>query len=39
LKVGMEDDQHIVAVEPHDSGKGSSLTLLYLHAHGKKGDI
>jgi hypothetical protein len=39
LKAGMEDDQHLVAVEPHDSGKGSTLTLLYIHARGKKGEI
>ena len=39
LKAGTEGDQHVVSVEPHDSGKGSSLTLLYLHAQGKKGDI
>jgi hypothetical protein len=39
LKVGIQNDQHVVAVEPHDSGKGSTLTLLYVHARGEKGEI
>jgi hypothetical protein len=37
LKVGKNDDQHIVAVEP--DGKGSSFSLVYVRAHGKDADI
>jgi hypothetical protein len=39
LKVGTEDDQHVVAVEPRDAGKGSTFALVYLHTQGKRGDI
>jgi len=39
LKVGTEDDQHVVAVEPRDSGKGSTFALVYVHTQGKRGDI
>jgi hypothetical protein len=39
LKVGTEDNQHIVAIEPHDGNKGSKFALVYVHAHGKRGDI
>jgi hypothetical protein len=39
LKVGTEDNQHIVAVEPADASKGSSFALVYVHTQGKKGDI
>lgn len=39
LKVGTENNQHVVAVEPHDGGKGSIFTLVYVHARGKQGDI
>jgi hypothetical protein len=38
LKVGTEDDQHIVAVEPEDA-KGSTFALVYVHTRGKKGEI
>ncbi|MGC2450951.1 MAG: hypothetical protein WA477_25120 [Candidatus Sulfotelmatobacter sp.] len=38
LKVGTEDNQHIVAVEPGD-GKGSHFALVYVHTRGKQGDI
>ena len=37
LKVGKQDDQHIVAVEPE--GKGSSFSLVYVRTHGKDTDI
>jgi hypothetical protein len=37
LKVGRNDDQHIVAVEPQ--GKGSSFSLVYVRTHGKDADI
>lgn len=39
LKVGTEENQHIVAVEPADVSKGSSFALVYVHTRGKKGDI
>jgi hypothetical protein len=39
LKVGTEDDQHVVAVEPGDSGKGSTFAVVYLHTRGEHGDI
>jgi hypothetical protein len=39
LKVGTEDNQHAVAIEPRDNGKGSTFALVYLHARGKQGDI
>lgn len=37
LKVGHNDDQHIVAVKPE--GKGSSFSLVYIRTHGKDADI
>jgi hypothetical protein len=39
LKVGTEDNQHVVAVEPGDDGKGTSLALVYVYTRGKRGDI
>src|ERR1700727_3100320 len=39
LKVGTENNQHVVAVEPRDSGKSSTFALVYVHTHGKEGDI
>jgi hypothetical protein len=39
LKVGTEDNQHVVAVEPADSGKGSTFSLVYVYTRGKHGDI
>jgi len=39
LKVGSENHQHVVAVEPGESGKGSTFSLVYVHTHGKEGDI
>jgi hypothetical protein len=39
LKVGTEDDQHVVAIEPSDTGKGSTFALVYLHTRGKSGEI
>ncbi len=39
LKVGTEDDQHDVAVEPRDSGKGTTFSLVYVHTRGKRGEI
>jgi hypothetical protein len=39
LKVGTEDNQRIVAIEPGDSSKGTSFALVYLHTRGKHADI
>jgi hypothetical protein len=39
LKVGTEDEQHLVAIEPHDGSKGSTFALVYVHTRGKRGDI
>jgi hypothetical protein len=39
LKVGTEDNEHVVAIEPRDSGKGSTFALVYMHTRGKRGDI
>ncbi len=40
LKVGTEDNQRIVAIEPHDGRNGgSSFALVYIRARGKQGDI
>ena len=39
LKVGTEDNQHVVAVEPRDKGAGSTFALVYLHLRGKRGEI
>lgn len=39
LKVGTEDNQHIVAVEPADSLNQTKFALVYLHARGKRGEI
>ncbi len=39
LKVGTEDNQHVVAIEPRDAGKGSTFTLVYVQTRGKRGDI
>lgn len=37
LKVGTQENQHIVAVEP--SGSGSSFSLVYVRAHSKEAEI
>jgi hypothetical protein len=39
LKVGTENNQRIVAVEPADGNKGSKFALVYVHTRGKMGDI
>lgn len=39
LKVGTEDNEHVVAVEPNKSGSGATFALVYVHARGKQGDI
>jgi hypothetical protein len=38
LKVGTENNQHVVAVEPKEKS-GTSFTMVYVHARGKQGDI
>ena len=35
LKVGTEDNQHIVAVQPAEKGKGSTFALVYVQTRGK----
>src|SRR5579859_3331194 len=37
LKVGTQDNQHVVAIEP--ASKGSTFALVYVHTRGKQGDI
>lgn len=39
LKVGTQDNQHVVAIEPRDSGKGATFALVYVRMRGKQGDI
>ncbi|MGA8762574.1 MAG: hypothetical protein WB562_06755 [Candidatus Sulfotelmatobacter sp.] len=39
LKVGTENNQHVVAIEPNDAGKGSTFAVVYVHTRGKQGDI
>ena len=39
LKVGTENNQHVVAIEPKDNHSGSTFSLVYLHMRGKQGDI
>jgi len=39
LKVGTQDDQHIVAIEPNGTGKGSTFSLVYVQTRGNHGAI
>jgi hypothetical protein len=39
LKVGTEENQHVVSVEPRDGSNGSTFAVVYVHARGKQGDI
>ena len=39
LKVGTEDHQHAVAVEPRSGRSGSTFALVYVYARGKQGDL
>jgi hypothetical protein len=43
LKVGTQDDQHVVAIEPaaetKDGHSHSTFALVYFHARGQQGDI
>jgi hypothetical protein len=36
LKVGTEENQHIVAVQPAEKGKGSTFALVYVQTRGKE---
>jgi len=39
LKVGADDNQRVVAVEPGEGNKGSHFALIYLYTRGPRGDI
>ncbi|HWZ81211.1 MAG TPA: hypothetical protein VNW47_01225 [Terriglobales bacterium] len=39
LKVGTQDHQHLVSVEPSEKGSGSTFALVYVRTRGKQGDI
>jgi hypothetical protein len=39
LKVGTEDNQHIVAIGPNEARSGSTFALVYMHMRGKQGDL
>lgn len=39
LKAGTEDNQHVVAIEPAEKGKGSTIAMVYVYTRGKQGDI
>jgi len=39
LKVGTEDNQHDVAVEPAENGHGATFALVYVRSRGKQADI
>ena len=39
LKAGTEDNQHVVSVQPAETGKGSTFALVYVFTRGKQGDI
>ncbi len=39
LKVGTEDNQHVVAIQPSDGRSGSTFALVYVHTRGKQADL
>jgi len=39
LKVGTNQNAHIVGVEPARTGKGSTFAIVYVRTHGKQADI
>jgi hypothetical protein len=39
LKVGTQDNQRVVAIEPRDGHGGSTFALVYVYTRGKQGDI
>jgi hypothetical protein len=38
LKVGTDENQHIVSITPQDGGKGTDFALVYVQVHGKEKD-
>lgn len=39
LKVGTQDNQHLVSIAPSEKGDGATFALVYLRTRGKQGDI
>jgi hypothetical protein len=39
LKVGTENNQHVVAIEPVAGHSSTSFSIVYVHARGKQGDL
>jgi hypothetical protein len=39
LKVGTEENQHVVAIQPSDGRSGSTFALVYVHTRGKQADL
>ncbi|HXY49712.1 MAG TPA: hypothetical protein VEI01_09705 [Terriglobales bacterium] len=39
LKVGTEDNQHIVSIKPQENGKGTDFALVFVATHGGKKDM
>lgn len=39
LKVGTENNQHVVAIEPKEGGSGATFAIIYVYARGKQGDV
>jgi len=39
LKVGTEDNQHIVSIQPQENGKGTDFALVFVATHGGKKDM
>jgi hypothetical protein len=39
LKVGTEDNQHVVTIKPNDARSGSIFALVYVHTRGKQSDL
>jgi hypothetical protein len=39
LKVGTQENQHLVSIEPAEKGAGSAFALVYVRLRGKQGDI
>jgi hypothetical protein len=39
LKVGTDQNEHIVSIQPSDSGKGSVFALVHLQTHSKEDTI
>jgi hypothetical protein len=39
LKVGTENNQHVVAIEPNNGRSGATFALVFVHTRGKQGDL